>query len=553
MVVRLFVPPGEGQHNLVPRRSDSIGANATTQYVLFGSTALAGAYTSFATRRVGGVGAGRTAVFIRASGRLGVWGAVVGAALNVYYYAGFANVVVGQSRGVPEVDRRKWKLFERTTRYTVEDGALAGASLGLLASASIFLRRASMIPVWTRCVGMMNIGACTGVLGTHAYLHYTGERQRAYRQLEQRLKRRSLEFWYIFWDKSLMARLDPLMQQYVRHNGVWYTQLLPAEEFDEQLEEEEEEEYRREMMMMGGERRPTDAEEAQHHQEEEEGEEEQPSYYIPPIDYADDLRKITVEATLATMLELEAERAALLQEAEYLLHVNAQQQYEYCHLDDDEGDATTMDKEDDDERQRRLQEIHLVEIAYHRLRSAADAIDIRLVHWRISLQHKALWESSEQDSVGVAAWLPKSSTLDYSTYTPSLSMHEMLKFQAQIADEVAHFDQLAADGRFAWERRERYRRDAEDGRVLLRAADHVVRRLERATRERESGPVGEGKGGDASGSVKAVGYPEEVEATTKIAGIKVETVPDDESAAQRQVEEDKVKKAPSRSLERERP
>jgi conjugal transfer/entry exclusion protein len=42
------------------------------------------------------------------------------------------------------------------------------------------------------------------------------------------------------------------------------------------------------------------------------------------------------------------------------------------------------------------------------------------------------------------------------------------------------------DARFAKEKRDRWRKDAQDGRVLLRAADHVLFRMDKASKALES-------------------------------------------------------------------
>ncbi|KAH6860401.1 hypothetical protein J4E82_009198 [Alternaria postmessia] len=469
MVLRLFAPPGEGQHRLVPKRPDPIGANATLQYSVLSSTVVAAAYTSFASRYSQRVTPAqplsRAAVFTRASARLGVWTGVAGAALNWYYYSAFAKVVVSQK--VPEISN--WKLYERTKSYTVDDGALAGAALGLAASVPSLIMRRPAIPRWTRCLGMMNTGACAGVLGAHAYFQYTGERQEAYKHLGRQLKRRSLEFWAIFWNAEMMASLDPIMQQYVRHNGFWYTRWLPEEVFDREVHASE---------PFAGSEAPAAITEAPV--------EDQPPFYIAPIEYAEDLRQIDVQSTKAKIEAMEADRQELLKEAEYLLFVNAQQQYEYCHLD-------TMDEE---ERHRRLQEIHVVDIAYNRLRAAAYDIDVKLIHWRMSLKHKLVWKiattaTSATPSVStstmttrtdaLADWLPAPQALtSFATHKPTYSMGEIEKLHWQIAAEVKRFEVGCRDERYPKEMRERWKRDAEDGSRILRAADHVLWRLMKA-------------------------------------------------------------------------
>ncbi len=54
----------------------------------------------------------------------------------------------------------------------------------------------------------------------------------------------------------------------------------------------------------------------------------------------------------------------------------------------------------------------------------------------------------------------------------------MEKFQTQIGAEVKRFEELATDQRYSKQRRERWKKDLEDGRVLLRAADNIVFQLQ---------------------------------------------------------------------------
>ncbi|CAO2648045.1 Nn.00g089670.m01.CDS01 [Neocucurbitaria sp. VM-36] len=537
MVLRLFVPPGEGQHKLVPKRPDPIGANAALQYSVISSTVLAAAYTSFASRygqRVApSQSLSRTALFIRSSARLGLWAGVVGAAVNWYYYSAFASVVVSQKN--PKV--KPWKLYKWTKRYTVEDGCLAGAALGLAASISTLFMRRPAIPRWTRCLGMANIGSCAGLLGAHGYFQYTGERQKAYKRLDRRLKRRSLEFWAIFWEKSLMAQFDPIIQQYVRHNGIWYTHHLPDSVY------EQPDDYGR-RSIKSKKLAPYAAAPA-----DSEVQPEEPAYYTQPFDYADDLKQIDATATLAKIEELEAEKVALLKEAEYLLFINAQKEHEYCHLRE----------MDDDERQRRLQEIHLVEIAYNRLRVSAHSIDVKLEKWRMSLQHKAVWEASASGDDQLVDWLPRSERIDFYSHSPTLSIQEMEKFQTQIAGEVKRFEELVADHGYPKEKRDRWMKDLEDGRILLRAADHVVFELEKL-RKTVGGAANAVQREDKAGLDNKV----EVDAKngTMTEGEKVEVregepsleaVSDEKRHEKTQVDKEKAAKPPDGSLEPDKP
>lgn len=308
---------------------------------------------------------------------------------------------------------------------------------------------------------MTNIGACAGILGAHGYLQYTGERQKAYKRFDRRLKRRSLEFREIFWDKMMMAKFSPLIQQYIRHNGIWYTSKLPRDAHQQP------DNY-------GGSTVNIVKADPEALVQAEQPPEEQ-AYYVSPYDYADDLKQIDVESTRAKMEELKAEKQALLEEAEYLTIYNVQKQYEYCH-------TKNMD---DDERRRRLQEIHLCEIAFNRVWTAAHAIDIKLIKWSLSLQHKAIIEAHPGADDTLESWLPPSITINYNTHDPAISVQEMEKFQTQIAAEVKKFEELIAYPGYTKEKKALWKRDLEDGRVLLRAADHILWELEKSKKALE--------------------------------------------------------------------
>ena len=126
-----------------------------------------------------------------------------------------------------------------------------------------------------------------------------------------------------------MARFNPLIQLYVRHNTLWYAQQLPDSAFDQADRQDAESAQSR-----------TSAEYAVSLETTYEHNDQ--SYYLPPFDYAEDLKYISVDATHAKIEEHEMEIAALLKEAEFILHVSAHRQYEYCHLQD----------ADDEERRR---------------------------------------------------------------------------------------------------------------------------------------------------------------------------------------------------------
>ena len=473
MVLRLFAPPGEtrtstfthyrwlifliaeGQYNLVPKRPDPLGANAALQYSVLGSTVAAAAYTSFATRyrqrEITHHSFSQSALLIRSLAKLGLWAGVLGATANWYYHARFTSVVVAQKNNV----LKPWKLCDSTKSFTIDDGCLLGAGLGFAVSVPVLFLRRPAVPRWTRCLGLTNAGACIGILGAHGYLQYTGERQKAYVRLERRLKRRSLELWELFWDKSMMTQFNPFIQLYIRHNVLWHPQQFSdtaferTEGYDASLGKSQESDLF------------VNAPDSTYAYEEQ-------SYYLPPFDYADDLKHINVEATLARIEEHEAEIAALLKEAEFLLFVSAHRQYEYCYLEN----------ADDEERRRRLEELQLLQITYNKIRGAAEQLQSKLISWRMSLQHKAILDSSESTSIPIAAWLPKVKH-DFTTHNPALSIHELEKTQAALTEEMKSFEAGIAYPGSSKEKKDRWRMDLEDNRSLLRVTDKMVWQFEK--------------------------------------------------------------------------
>ncbi|KAL1649020.1 hypothetical protein SLS61_006543 [Didymella pomorum] len=455
MGFRLFVPSGEGQYKIIPRRPECLGANATLQYAIIGSTAAAAAYTSLATRYSHGATAGyalpRTALFIRSSAKLGICAGALGAAANWYYNSRFKAVVLSDRSH----EVKPWKLYEKTKKLTVDDGALVGAGLGLAASLPALFMRRLAIPRWTRCFGLANVGACAGILGAHGYLQFTGERQKAYKSLETRLQRRSLEFWHLFWAKQSMARFNPLVQLYIRHNALWYAQQLPASAFEQAETLDPDPPNDR------GTRLAANSPDSAYEHEDQ-------SYYLPPFDYAEDLKYISVEATHAKIAEHEAEIAALLKEAEFILFISAHRQYAYCHLS----------SADPEERRTRLEELQLLQITYNKLRSSAEILQSRLINWRMSLQHKAIVDSPAFPVAPVDAWLPASSH-SFTSHDPALTIQELERTQAALDAEIKSFEASIADPGYAREKKERWRADLEDGRSLLRVADRIVWEFEK--------------------------------------------------------------------------
>ncbi|KAH7400896.1 hypothetical protein DE146DRAFT_755339 [Phaeosphaeria sp. MPI-PUGE-AT-0046c] len=474
MVLNLCIPRGEGQYKLIPKRPDPLGADVTLQYAIVGSTALAASYTSFASSYAQRVHpsqpVSRTALFIRSSARLGVWAGALGFAVNCYYY----NALVGVIMKEQNLPVKPWKLYERSNAVTVDDGLLAGATLGLAASIpTIFMRRPA-IPRWTRCVGMTNIGACAGVLGTYGYLQYNGERQKAYQRLERRQKRRSLEYWGICGDKELMSKFDPLIQLYIRQYAVWYTSHLAYDAYEQPAADDQ----------RTTESTPTSAVVSTP--------QEEPAYYTRSYDYATYIGEIDLDSQHAEIQGLEEERRALLKEAEYLYILNAQRKYRYCHSGEIE----------EEERQRRLRELQLCEVVYNRLSTAVNVIDIKLTKLRLALQHKSLFDESVAKEERVEAWLPHQSSFDKVTHDPAMSIQEMEKFRAEIVADVTRFEKLLTSTGYSDGQRERWRKDIDDANVFLKAVDQVIWELEEAKKGVQNVKVKKGEEGmDAKGVV----------------------------------------------------
>lgn len=444
---------GEGQYKLIPKRPDPLGADVTLQYAIVGSTALAASYTAFASsyaRRVHpSQPVSRTALFIRSSARLGVWAGALGAAVNWYYYSALVGVIMTEQN----LPVKPWKLYEKTKRLTVDDGLLAGATLGLAASVPTMFMRRPAIPRWTRCVGMTNIGACAGILGTHGYLQYNGERQKAYVRLERRHKRRSLEYWGICGDRELMSRFDPLMQLYIRQYAVWYTSHLAYDAYEQPA--------------AGGnkttESAPTQA-------VVNTPQEEPAAYYLASYDYAKYIGEIDVDDHRAEMQGLEDERRALLSEIEYLYILNAQRKYRYCHV----GEIS------DDERERRLRELHLCEVVYNRLCTAMNVMDIKLIKLQLAMQHKLLFDGPVAKEERIEKWMPPRTTIDHKRHDPAMSIQEMEKFRSEIVGDIKRIEEWLTTAGYSESQRERWRKDLEDADVFLKAVDQVVWELEEA-------------------------------------------------------------------------
>jgi hypothetical protein len=435
----------------------------------------------------------------------------------------FTNAVLSH---VEPKEGRKWKLYQWTKRYTVEDGALEGAKLGLAASIPTLFIRKPAIPRWTRSLGMANIGECAGILGARGYFQYTGERQKAYSCLKRRLKRRSLAFHHIHNNKELMANLDLVIQHCVRHSGVWYTQFLPEEAF-----EQPDEYFRR---TVRSDETVTDTEAPM------EKPSTQPPFYPPLPDYAEELRCLDEGKSLAEIARLETERKQFLEEAEYLFFVRAKQQHEFYH-------ANAMD---DNERQECLHEIYLLAIAHDRSRNTANLTDLKLIHWRLVLQQKAAWISSAQGSDCCTNWLPTSDSIDVSAHIPRFSILEMEHMHTQITADVIMFEEYAARPGLAQAEIEKYRRDAEDGRVVQRVAEHVIFKLEKARKALEDSAAAETA--EDKSEPKAVGSALIIRMPASAIDSKVEAVSDEEKQEKSEVEEETPAKSAADSLDPEK-
>ncbi|KAF2678421.1 hypothetical protein K458DRAFT_423120 [Lentithecium fluviatile CBS 122367] len=450
MVVRLFIPPGEGQHHIVPKRPEPLPANATL-YVIVASTALAAAnvpiFAAVARRAVPDFRIARTAYFIRSVAVLGPCAAAAGAFTNIHYHRGFTSIVVAET----VKDPAPAKLWEKTERYTVEDGCIAGAAAGMLAFLpTLFMRRVRTS--WTtRLLGMTNIGASVGIVTSEAYFQYTGERQKALKELERQRRRRSLEFHHIFWNKLLMAKFDPMIQQYVRHNGIFRAYHLPAEVY------EAPDKY-------GIASKPT-AEKGESITASATATENDGRFYKVAKDHLENLEALDVEGTKRDVEACRQERQMLLKEAEYMYHELTRRQHLFC---------TTVHTCEDD-KQRQLRELQLLSIAYNRIRTKAEELDRSVLYGTAWLQQKTAMDSNGPPS----AWLSRTTLCDPESHDPAVSIAEMQKFQEQFEGEIKQWEALVKSRAPAdLENREKYKRDLDDARLMLRAADQVVYEME---------------------------------------------------------------------------
>ena len=375
---------------------------------------------------------------------------MTGAAVNTYYHKTFTPIVVKESGREPTPG----KLWERTENYTAEDGCIAGAAAGVATFLpTLFMRRIS-VPWWTRLLGMATIGASTGIVASQAYFQYTGERQKALEELDRQRRRRSLEFHYIFWNKLMMARFDPLIQQYVRHNGVFRAYHIPAEIIiapDTILPK-----------VPMDKNATTDASatpavaEARHYQ--------------PPQDHARILKNMDVDRIIKDRDIAAQERRTLLKEAEYIYYELTGRQYLLC--------TTTYTNEDD--RQKYLRELQLISIIYNRLRSRAEDLDRTVYYSDMWLQQKTALDANDAR----AAWLSSTSTVDPESHDPTIFIAEAKKLADQYVGETKHWEAFVnSQATEDVAKRSKYIAELGDARMLLKAADQVAFDMEKKAAE----------------------------------------------------------------------
>jgi hypothetical protein len=432
----------------VPKRPDPLGANATLQYAVVSSTVLAAAYASFAARhqrRISPTASiSRTALFVRASGRLGIWALAVGAAANVSYHHAFTALVLAQDVEHPQPPR----LYDKTDKHTAEDGCLIGAAAGLMAFVPTLWMRRPTVSWWARMTGLVNLGACTGLVASHVYFQYTGERQKALEELDRQRRRRMLEFHHIFWDKMLMQRFNPLVQAYIRHNAIFRAYHLPAELLDQPDQFV--------VLPTPTTRASVSADQAA----------ENAAYYVAAPNWSDHLKALDVDTIEAEIEDYERDKIALSKEAEYMAYHLTVKQYEFVHA----KHPTQQDK------QIRTRELQLLAIVYNRLRAQADEVDRRIVAGRNWLRQKAAMDAAWPRS----AWLADHPTVEHvDRHNPTASIAEMEKLQDQFTNEVKIFESKVRSQAYEdVNKRGKWKKDLEDARTMLLATDRIIWELQ---------------------------------------------------------------------------
>ncbi|KAF2661173.1 hypothetical protein K491DRAFT_576534, partial [Lophiostoma macrostomum CBS 122681] len=438
--------PGEGKHWIIPKRPEPLAANATVSYAVIGSTALAGGYASYArahAQRAGfGTAISTPALFVRASAKAGIWCALGGAAINWYYHYGFTGPVSIASN----ITDLEWKIWEKTERYTIDDGFLVGAGLGL--ASSLFLRRLH-IPSWTRYVGMTNIGGCAGILAANAYFQYTGERARSNLALAQWRQRRNLEFHWVYWNKLLMASLSKPVQAYVMYQGMFHAAQLPEEALTDPGK------YR--LGHISDTSLPLD--------KKTDGKEESKAHYYPPDDPAKILRDVTAESLKAALDSKATQRAAILIDANYIMRIISQKEYAFCHLDNASAD----------ERHELLREIQMYQVIFSRLKDEANKLERQLLvgSQRLRQKHSLAGEDT------LPSWEMPADQYDPKTHEPKLALPEIEQYTEKFLKDMKDIEKGLATQGISDEDKARLKKDLSDARELLKASDKIIWDLEK--------------------------------------------------------------------------
>jgi hypothetical protein len=407
----------------------------------------------------------------------------------------------------------KWKIWEKTEKYTVDDGFLAGAGLGLgVGIVSSLVMRRSPLRWWTRCMGMTNIGAFTGIAGSNAYFQYTGDRQNATQVLDQWRKRRNIEFHHLYWKRLVFTTLSLPIQAYIMFNGVFRASNLPEEvaDFPEKYGYNNiVDPWATPTTTESAESTPTKpttepaATPAPTGTETETQTPTRPleqNYYFASEDYAKTLQTLDIQEFQRTKEDRVQKRETLLKEADHLAYQVCQKEYDLLHK--------KFSAEEEDERQLLLREISLLMVLYNRLREDAD-VQGRAIHFaRMALQHRAVLDystaanitssSSSTSSPSPSATSEPSDPMESwypQPYIPSLVKFDHPHFSLQecniIRDgflaNIEAFEQQLDKALTAAEK-EQALKNLEEGRMLLRAADRVffrLGRLEKAGKEAE--------------------------------------------------------------------
>ena len=189
-------------------------------------------------------------------------------------------------------------------------------------------------------------------------------------------------------------------------------------------------------------------------------------FYTSYQAFDDYLKILDVERTQRENEGYRQERQSLLKEAEYLYYELTKKQYLLCN--------TVHSNEDD--RQQQLREIEVTTFLYNRLHIRAEELR-RGIHFNnVWMQQKAALDSHDART----AWLSSTTMFDPDSHDPKISIREMKALGDRFASDVKHWEGLChSQASEAVARREKYMRDLDDARALLRAADQMVYEMER--------------------------------------------------------------------------